>query len=88
MKRHLLEKLLELWELVPDLRFGQLMDNMVFCENEERYYFMSDEAIVQEIEEKIQEVRNKQEERKIAKMLEDEVSRDKIIKLLRDNGLI
>lgn len=88
MKRHLLKKLLELWELVPDLRFGQFMDNMVFCENEEHYYFMSDEAIAQEIEEKIQEVKNKQEERKIAKMLEDEVSRDKIIKLLRDNGLI
>lgn len=88
MKKEIVEKLLELWELVPELRFGQLMDNMVFCENEEHYYFMEDKVILQEIENKIQEVRNKQEERKISKLLANEKSRNLVIKLLRDNGLV
>lgn len=88
MKRQITEKLLELWELVPDLRFGQLIDNMVFYENEENYYFMPDSLLLKGIEDKIQEIKEKQEDRKIAKLLEDEKSRDKVMKILRDNGLI
>lgn len=87
MKEQIISKISELWGLLPDLRFGQMIDNFVMDEEGDFYYEEDCDMLIR-IEEKITEIREKQEDRKIAKLLEDEVTRAQVLKVLRDERLL
>lgn len=87
MRKEIIERIAELWELVPDLRFGQLIENFI-NDGDGDFYYIENIDILNTIKDKIQEIRAKQEDRKIEKLLQNEITRDRVLKILRDNGLI
>lgn len=86
-KKEFLNKLYELWSLVPEQRFGQLIENFV-NQKDTDFFYQEDSASWYIIDNQIDVIRKKQIDRKIVKMLENKETRDKLIDMLTDEGLL
>lgn len=86
-KKEFLNKLYELWSLVPEQRFGQLIENFV-NQKDTDFFYQEDSASWYIVDNQIDIIRKKQIDRKIVKMLENKETRDKLIDLLTDEGLL
>ena len=86
-KKEFLNKLYELWCLVPEQRFGQLIENFV-NQKDTDFFYQDDSASWYIVDNQIDIIQKKQIDRKIVKMLENKETRDKLIDLLTDEGLL
>jgi capsular polysaccharide biosynthesis protein len=86
-KKEFLNKLYELWCLVPEQRFGQLIENFV-NQKDTDFFYQEDSASWYIVDNQIDIIQKKQIDRKIVKMLENQETRDKIIDMLTDEGLL
>lgn len=86
-KKEFLNKLYELWSLVPEQRFGQLIENFV-NQKDTDFFYQEDSASWYIVDNQIDIIQKKQIDRKIVKMLENQETRDKIIDMLTDEGLL
>lgn len=86
-KKEFLNKLYELWSLVPEQRFGQLIENFV-NQKDTDFFYQEDSASWYIVDNQIDIIQKKQIDRKIVKMLENKETRDKLIDLLTDEGLL
>lgn len=87
MKKEILDKFMELWELMPEQRFGQLVENYLRFENQDLFY-TRDEVILAKLDHEIKRIKSKQIERKVTRLLEDDETREKLIEVLRDSNLL
>lgn len=86
-KKEFLNSLYELWNLVPEQRFGQLIENFVNQKNAD-FFYQEDSVSWYMVYTQIDTIQKKQVDRKIMKILENQETRDKLIDLLTDEGLI
>ena len=86
-KKEFLNKLYELWSLVPEQRFGQLIENFV-NQKDTDFFYQEDSASWYIVDNQIDIIQKKQIDRKIVKMLENKETRDKLIDMLTDEGLL
>ena len=86
-KKEFLNSLYELWNLVPEQRFGQLIENFVNQKNAD-FFYQEDSVSWYMVHTQIDTIQKKQVDRKIMKILENQETRDKLIDLLTDEGLI
>lgn len=87
MKKEILDKFMKLWELMPEQRFGQLIENYLRLENQDLFY-ARDEVVLAKLDHEIERIKSKQIDRKIKRLLEDDETRDKLIEILRDSNLL
>ena len=87
MRKEILDKFMELWELIPEQRFGQIIENYLRFENQDLFY-TKDEVILTKLEYEIERISDKQIDRKIVSLLKDNETRDKIVKVLRDSNIL
>ena len=87
MRKEILNKFMELWELIPEQRFGQIIENYLRFENQDLFY-TKDEVILTKLEYEIERISDKQIDRKIVSLLKDNETRDKIVKVLRDSNIL
>ena len=85
MRKEILDKFMELWELIPEQRFGQIIENYLRFENQDLFY-IKDDIILAKLEYEIERISDKQIDRKIISLLKDNETRDKIVKVLRDSN--
>ena len=87
MRKEILDKFMELWELIPEQRFGQIIENYLRFENQDLFY-TKDEIILAKLDHEIERISDKQIDRKIVSLLKDNETRDKIVKVLRDSNIL
>ena len=87
MKKEILDKFMELWELIPEQRFGQIIENYLRFENQDLFY-TKDEIILAKLDYEIERISDKQIDRKIISLLKDNETREKIVKVLRDSNIL
>ena len=87
MRKEILDKFMELWELIPEQRFGQIIENYLRFENQDLFY-TKDEVILTKLDYEIERISDKQIDRKIVSLLKDNETRDKIVKVLRDSNIL
>lgn len=86
-KKEFLNKLYELWSLVPEQRFGQLIENFV-NQKDTDFFYQDDSVSWYMVDNQIDTIQKKQVDRKIMKILENKETRDKLIDMLTDEGLL
>ena len=86
-KKVLIDKFMELWELIPEQRFGQIIENYLRFENQDLFY-IKNEVILAKLDYEIERISDKQTDRKIVSLLKDNETREKIVKVLRDSNLL
>ena len=87
MRKEILDKFMELWELIPEQRFGQIIENYLRFENQDLFY-IKDEIILAKLDYEIERISDKQTDRKIVSLLKDNETREKIVKVLRDSNIL
>lgn len=87
MRKEILDKFMELWELIPEQRFGQIIENYLRFENQDLFY-TKDEIILAKLDHEIERISDKQIDRKIVSLLKDNETREKIVKVLRDSNIL
>ena len=87
MRKEILDKFMELWELIPEQRFGQIIENYLRFENQDLFY-TKDEIILAKLDHEIERISDKQIDRKIVSLLKDNETREKIVKALRDSNIL
>jgi len=87
IKKEILHRIWELWELMPEQRFGQLLDNCVIPRNED-FFYTTDAKVLVSLENTLQTIKEKQIDRKVKAILENKETREKLIEILRDKDLI
>ena len=87
MRKEILDKFMELWELIPEQRFGQIIENYLKFENQDLFY-TKDEIILAKLDHEIERISDKQIDRKIVSLLKDNETREKIVKVLRDSNIL
>ena len=87
MRKEILDKFMELWELIPEQRFGQIIENYLRFENQDLFY-TKDEIILAKLDHEIERISDKQIDRKIISLLKDNETREKIVKALRDSNIL
>lgn len=86
-KKEFLNKLFELWCLVPEQRFGQLIENFV-NQKDTDFFYQDDNVSWYIVDNQIDTIKKKQVDRKVMKILENKETRDKLIDILTDEGLL
>lgn len=86
-KKEFLNSLYELWSLVPEQRFGQLIENFVNQKNTD-FFYQEDSVSWYMVHTQIDIIQKKQVDRKVMKILENKETRDKLIDILTDEGLL
>ena len=87
MRKEILDKFMELWELIPEQRFGQIIENYLKFENQDLFY-TKDDIILAKLDHEIERISDKQIDRKIVSLLKDNETREKIVKVLRDSNIL
>ena len=86
-KKEFLNKLFELWCLVPEQRFGQLIENFV-NQKDTDFFYQEDNVSGYMVDNQIDTIKKKQLDRKVMKILENKETRDRLIDILTDEGLL
>lgn len=86
-KKEFLNKLFELWCLVPEQRFGQLIENFINKKDTD-FFYQTDSVSWYIVDNQIDTIKKKQIDRKVLKILENKETRDRLIDMLTDEGLL